>query len=173
MAILKIHTYPDPILRLKAEKIILFDKKLESLSIDMAATMYDAPGVGLAANQVGILKQIVVVDISEEECEKKYITLINPLISNGEGSVSGEEGCLSAPECMGQVKRFQKIHLTAQGLDGDQLEFDAEDRFARIIQHEVDHLHGRLFIDYLSLLKRTMYKKKVKKMLKDNSDEHG
>lgn len=167
MAILKIYTYPAPVLRLKAEKITSFDKQLESLAIDMAATMYDAPGVGLAANQLGVLKQIVVVDISEEESEKKYITLINPLISDGEGSVLGEEGCLSAPECMGNVKRFKKIHINAQGLDGAELEFDAEDRFARIIQHEVDHLHGRLFIDYLSLLKRTMYKKKVKKMLKE------
>jgi peptide deformylase len=167
MAILKIHTYPDPVLRLKAEQVTSFDKDLESLSIDMAATMYDAPGVGLAANQVGVLKQIVVVDISVEEAERRYITLVNPVISNGEGSVIGEEGCLSAPECMGNVKRFQKIHVIGQRIDGSALEFDAEDRFARIIQHEVDHLYGRLFIDYLSLLKRTMYKKKVKKMLKE------
>ncbi len=167
MTILKIHTYPDPVLRAKAGPVTLFDKALESLAIDMAATMYDAPGVGLAANQVGVLKQIVVVDISEEENERKYIILINPEISNGEGGVVDEEGCLSAPECMGNVKRFRKIHVTARGLDGAELEFDAEDRFARIIQHEVDHLHGRLFIDYLSLLKRTMYKKKVKKMMRE------
>ncbi len=167
MTILKIHTYPDPILRAKAEPITSFDQELESLSIDMAATMYDAPGIGLAANQVGLLKQIVVVDISQQEDEKNYITLINPKISNGEGIVTDEEGCLSAPECMGNVKRFQKIYVTARGIDGATLKFNAEDRFARIIQHEVDHLHGRLFIDYLSLLKRTMYKKKIKKMLKE------
>ena len=104
--------------------------------------MYDAPGVGLAANQIGITRQIVVVDVSKEEDEKKFIALINPVISEGEGSVAGEEGCLSVLEYETKVKRFQKIRVTAQDLDGKELDFGAEDRFARIIQHEVDHLHG-------------------------------
>lgn len=166
MALRKILTYPDPVLRQQAEKITVFDDELKQLAADMGETMYDAPGVGLAANQIGVLKQIVVVDVSKSEEEKKFISLVNPVISKGEGSVVGEEGCLSVVECTSKVARFQKIHVTAQDLDGNPLSFDAEDRFARIIQHEVDHLHGKLFIDRLSLLKRNLYKKKLKKILK-------
>ncbi len=169
MAIREILKYPHPILRRKAAEITKFDDNLRTLAADMGETMYDAPGVGLAANQIGVLKQIVVVDVSEEENEKKFITLINPVISAGEGCVTGEEGCLSVIEYEAKVKRFQKIHVTARDLDGSVLEFEAEDRFARIIQHEVDHLHGKLFIDHLSSLKRGLYKKKLKKILKNQN----
>ena len=153
-------------LREKAKKITTFDDELKQLANDLGQTMYDAPGVGLAANQIGIARQIVVVDISEEEDEKKFIALINPVISNGKGSINGEEGCLSVLEYEAKVKRFQKIRVTGQDIEGKELDFEAEDRFARIIQHEVDHLHGTLFIDHLSMLKRGMYKKKLKKILK-------
>jgi len=172
MALRTIITYPNPVLRKKAEEITTFDEALKELAADMAQTMYDAPGVGLAANQIGVLRQIVVVDVTKEEEEggeaeeKKCITLINPVISEGEGSVPGEEGCLSVIEYEAKVKRFQKIHLTARDVEGKEIEFDAEDRFARIIQHEVDHLHGVLFIDHLSRLKKGLYKKKLKKILK-------
>ncbi|WP_332308214.1 peptide deformylase [Desulfogranum japonicum] len=165
MAIREIITLPHPVLRQQAEEITLFDDDLKKLAQDMGETMYAAPGVGLAANQIGITKRIVVVDISENDDEKKFITLVNPVISNGEGSVIDEEGCLSVLEYQAKVKRFQKIHVTAQNIDGTPMEFDAEDRFARIIQHEVDHLDGALFIDHLSSLKRAMYKKKLKKIL--------
>ena len=167
MAIKKILTFPTPVLRKKARKITTFDDELKQLASDMGETMYNAPGVGLAANQIGITRQIVVVDVSREEDEKKFIALINPLISEGEGSVSGEEGCLSVLEYETNVKRFQKIRITAQDLEGNELDFEAEDRFARIIQHEVDHLHGTLFIDRISRLKLTLYKKKLKKILKN------
>jgi len=167
MAIRTILTYPHPVLREKAKKITEFDDDLKQLATDMGETMYNAPGVGLAANQIGIARQIVVVDISREEDEKKFIVLVNPVISEGEGSVSGEEGCLSVLEYESKVKRFQKIRVTAQDLEGKELDFVAEDRFARIIQHEVDHLHGTLFIDRISRLKRSMYKKKLKKILKN------
>ncbi len=167
MALRKILTYPEPVLRQKAKKVTVFDKKLKQLAADMGETMYDAPGVGLAANQIGVLKQIIVVDVSKSEEGKKFVTLINPVISEGEGSVTGEEGCLSVIEYEAKVKRFQKIHVTAQDFDGKPITFDAEDRFARIIQHEVDHLHGKLFIDHLSALKRGLYKKKLKKLLKN------
>ncbi len=166
MALRKILTYPEPVLRQQAKKVEVFDEELKQLATDMGETMYDAPGVGLAANQVGVLKQVVVVDISKNDEAKEFITLVNPVISNGEGCVAGEEGCLSVVEYEAKVKRFQKIHVTAQDLDGKPLDFDAEDRFARIIQHEVDHLHGKLFIDHLSALKRNLYKKKLKKLLK-------
>jgi peptide deformylase len=167
MAIKKILTFPNPILREKAKKITRFDEELKQLAKDMGQTMYDAPGVGLAANQIGITRQIVVVDVSREEDEKKFIALINPVISEGEGSVTGEEGCLSVLEYETKVKRFQKIRVTAQDLDGKTIDFEAEDRFARIIQHEVDHLHGTLFIDHISRLKLTLYKKKLKKILRN------
>lgn len=169
MALRKIITYPNPVLRKQAEKITRFDDELKKLAEDMGETMYDAPGVGLAANQVGELQQIIVVDVSESDDEKKFMTFINPVISDGEGSELDEEGCLSVIEYSSQVKRFKKIKVTAQDLDGNIMEFEAEDRFARIIQHEVDHLHGKLFIDHISALKRGLYKKKLKKILKSRS----
>ncbi len=166
MALKKIFTYPEPVLRKKAQPITVFDDALQQLAADMSETMYNAPGVGLAANQVGVLKQIVVVDVSRDEEDKEFITLINPVISKGEGSVAGEEGCLSVLEYEAKVERFRKIHVEALDLDGKPLSFDAEDRLARIVQHEVDHLHGTLFIDHISALKRGLYKKKLKKILK-------
>jgi peptide deformylase len=167
MAIRKIITYPHPVLREKAKEITEFDQELKTLVKDMADTMYDAPGVGLAANQIGIARQLVLVDRSTQDDERKYIVLINPVISEGEGSIVDEEGCLSVIECTAKVKRFRKIHVTARDIEGGPLEFDAEERFARIIQHEVDHLLGTLFIDRLSSLKRALYKKKLKKLLQE------
>lgn len=167
MAIKTIITYPHPVLREKAKKITVFDQELKSLVEDMADTMYQAPGVGLAANQIGVARQVVVVDRSTVENQRTYITLINPEITCGEGSVIDEEGCLSVIECYAKVKRFRKIRVTAQDLEGNLLEFDAEERYARIIQHEVDHLLGTLFIDRLSSLKRALYKKKLKKILQE------
>jgi peptide deformylase len=160
-------TYPAPVLRKKAVKIEAFDDALRELAEDMAETMYYAEGVGLAGNQIGVARQIVVIDISTEEDEQKYIVLINPVISEGEGTVPDQEGCLSVVEYSAKVDRFRKVRVTAQGPEGKELDFIAEDRFARIIQHEVDHLHGTLFIDRISSLKRGLYKKKLKKILKN------
>lgn len=167
MALRTIITYPHPVLRQKAEPITDFDRDLITLVEDMADTMYHAPGVGLAANQIGVARQVVVVDRSAADNERSFITLINPVITAGEGSVVDDEGCLSVIECYSKVKRFQKIHVTALDMDGNVLEFDAEDRYARIIQHEVDHLLGTLFIDRLSSLKRALYKKKLKRLLQE------
>jgi peptide deformylase len=169
MAIRTILTYPHPVLREKAEKITVFDQELQTLVEDMAETMYAAPGVGLAANQIGVARQVVVVDRSTVDNQRNYITLVNPVITDGEGSIIDEEGCLSVIECYAKVKRFQKIHVTAQDVQGNPLEFDAEDRYARIIQHEIDHLLGTLFIDRLSSLKRALYKKKLKKLLQEKA----
>lgn len=169
MAIRTILTFPDPILRKTAKKVTTFDDELKALSLDMGETMYDAPGIGLAANQVGVLLQVLVVDISTSDQEKKFITLVNPLISEGQGCVSDDEGCLSVIDYTSSVERFRKIKINAQDLDGNPIEFYAEDRFARVIQHEVDHLHGKLFIDRISSLKRNLYKKKLKKILKTQS----
>jgi len=165
MAIRTIHTFPDPVLRQKAKKVTRFDDELKQLAADMGETMYEAPGIGLAANQIGVLLQIVVVDVSMPGDRKKFISLINPVISEGEGSVTDDEGCLSVIDYTSSVKRFKKIKVSAQDLDGKPMEFIAEDRFARVIQHEVDHLQGKLFIDRISALKRSLYKKRLKKML--------
>lgn len=169
MALREILTFPNPVLRKTASRVTAFNDELKELSRDMGETMYHAPGVGLAANQIGVLLQIVVVDISESEEEKKFISLINPVISEGEGCVSDEEGCLSVIEYTSNVERFKKIKVNAQDLDGNDIEFVAENRFARIIQHEIDHLHGKLFIDRISPLKRNFYKKRLKKILKSRS----
>lgn len=131
----------------------------------MAETMYDAPGVGLAAPQIGESIQLIVVDISVDEENQNYMTLINPEITVTEGDQIDEEGCLSVPELTSKVKRFKKITVDFQDIEGKEQQLETEDRFAVVLQHEIDHLKGILFIDHLSSLKRNLYKKKVKKMM--------
>jgi peptide deformylase len=167
MSLRTILTYPDPLLRQKAQPITTFDDQLKQLTEDMAETMYDAPGIGLAANQIGELKQLVVVDISKEKGNQDFIALINPRIINAEGRQIDEEGCLSVPDLTSKVKRFKKITVSYQNIIGESKSIDAEDRFAVVLQHELDHLNGILFIDHLSPLKRHLYKKKVKKILSE------
>jgi len=154
MAILDILTFPDPILRRKAAPVTDFNDELKKLAADMGETMYAASGIGLAANQVGVLQQIIVVDVSTDENNRQFTTFVNPVLSDGEGSEVDEEGCLSVIEYTSTVTRFKKVKLSAQNLDGKKIELIAEDRFARVLQHEVDHLHGKLFIDRISALKR-------------------
>jgi peptide deformylase len=165
MSLRTILTYPDPLLRQKAQPITTFDNQLQQLAQDMAETMYDAPGIGLAATQIGELKQLVVVDVSQEKGQQDFMALINPRIIDAEGKQIDEEGCLSVPELTSKVKRFKKITVSYQNIIGEQKDINAEDRFAVVLQHELDHLDGILFIDHLSPLKRHLYKKKVKKML--------
>lgn len=165
MSIRNINKYPDPVLRRKTEKITTFDNKLKDLARDMADTMYDAPGVGLAAPQIGVSQQIIVVDVGKEGKDRDYMVLINPEITEKEGSQFDEEACLSVPDLVSGVKRFRRIKVVYQDVDGAELEIEAEDRFAVVLQHEIDHLHGVLFLDHLSSLKKNMYKKKMKKYL--------
>ncbi len=166
MSIQRIYQYPEPVLRQKTEKIETFDNGLAQLVEDMAETMYDAPGIGLAAPQIGKSIKLIVVDISEDkEGEKKYMPLVNPEIVDHEGNQIDEEGCLSVPELTANVKRYQKVTVAYQDLQGQAHELSTENRFAVVLQHEIDHLNGILFIDHLSPLKRNLYKKKVKKWL--------
>jgi peptide deformylase len=166
MALREIITYPNPILRQKAEPVTAFDAELENLLADMAETMYAAPGVGLAANQIGLPLQILVIDITPKDAEKELIELINPqILPVGEETDIDEEGCLSVPEYSAKVKRYRRLKVTACDRSGASREFEAEGFLARVLQHEVDHLQGRLFIDHLSALKRSLYKKKRKKQL--------
>jgi len=165
MAIRKIIEYPEPLLRLKAEKVEIFDDELKLLVSDMAETMWDAPGVGLAAPQVARSVRVIVVDVSGPEEEKTHMALINPEIVEREGKQLDEEGCLSVPDITAQVERSKKITVRYQEEDGTEKQLITEDRFAVVLQHEIDHLNGVLFIDHLSPLKRNLYKKKRKKIL--------
>ena len=161
MALIPIHTYPDHCLRKKAQEVLSFDDDLALLTQNMAETMYDAPGIGLAAPQVNINKRVVVIDVSEDKNDLKV--LINPEITNQDGAQEYEEGCLSIPGVFGIVERAAEIEIKAQDLQGNVLEFQADGLLAICIQHEIDHLNGVLFIDHLSKLKRDRIKKKLKK----------
>jgi peptide deformylase len=165
MPILPIFKYPDPILRKKAGVVTEFGPELEELVNNMAETMYDAPGVGLAAPQIGVSKQLLIYDAAPEEERGSPKVLINPKIIKAEGEEVGEEGCLSVREFCAQVKRATHIVIEAVDVKGESLTIEAEDWPARVIQHEIDHLNGILFIDHLSSLKRSLYKKKLKKIL--------
>jgi peptide deformylase len=161
MARLPILEYPDPRLRIRAEPVTKVDAEIRSLVDDLLETMYAAPGIGLAATQVDVHKRVLVIDISEARNEP--ICLINPEIVTAEGSTSGEEGCLSVPEYYDAVERAERITVRALDRDGSAIELEAEGLLATCIQHESDHLDGKLFVDYLSELKRRRLKKKLAK----------
>lgn len=171
MALLTILKFPHPILRAKAEPVTDFGPELARLVADMADTMYDAPGVGLAANQIGVTRQILVYDPEPDKEKRAYQVVINPKIVVAEGEEMGEEGCLSVREYCSEVSRAWKIVVEAQDLAGHPLVIEAEDFPARILQHEIDHLSGVLFIDRISALKRALYKKRLKKMLQAEKEE--
>jgi peptide deformylase len=165
MSLRTILTFPNPVLRQKAKKISTFDEALQSLATDMIETMYDAPGVGLAAPQIGESIRIIVVNAAQDEEGQESMVMINPEITEKEGHQVDEEGCLSVLDLTASVKRSQKITVCYQDITGEELELTVEDRFAIVLQHEIDHLNGILFIDHLSTLKRALYKKKLKKIL--------
>lgn len=161
MALLNVLVYPDSRLRNVAEAVTVFDDKLKKLSEDMAETMYDAPGIGLAAIQVNVKKRIIVVDISEEQ--NNLMTLVNPIIIEKDGEQVFNEGCLSVPEYYAEVARAEHIVLEAQDIDGKKQTIEADGILAVCIQHEIDHLDGKVFVDYLSLAKRERVRKKMLK----------
>ena len=163
----KILTEPDPILRKKCEPLEKVDTETKKLMDDMLETMYAAPGIGLAAIQVGILKRLVVIDISKGEEEKKPIFLINPKIIHRSKKTSVyEEGCLSLPGQFAEIERPAECTLKYIDYDGKEKELKADGLLATCVQHEVDHLNGILFIDYLSKLKKDMIIKKLVKQKK-------
>lgn len=163
---LEIVKYGDPILTERAEEVTEFNKELHKLIDDMFETMYGAPGVGLAAPQVGILKRLFVMDCSSGKNPKQKIAFINPVIEIEEGDQTGDEGCLSFPGIYVQVKRPQRVVVRAQDLNGSQFKLDVMDLEARCVEHETDHLDGELFIEYLSPLKKDLVKRKIKKRIK-------
>ncbi len=164
MARLPILEYPDPRLRIRAERVTNVDAQTRRLIDDMFETMYAAPGIGLAATQVDVHKRIIVIDVSEEHDEP--VCLVNPEIVNAEGRFNAEEGCLSVPGLYDYVERAEKITVRALDRNGQPFEREAEGLLAVCIQHEMDHLEGKLFVDYLSALKRERIKKRYQKKAK-------
>jgi peptide deformylase len=161
MALRTILEFPDPRLRTRAEPVTRFDAALGALIDDMLETMYAAPGIGLAATQVDVHKRLIVIDISEEHNEP--LVLINPEILAREGEAQTEEGCLSVPGIFDEVKRAAQVRVRAQDRNGETFEGNYDEVLAVCIQHEMDHLEGRLFVDYLSDLKRERIRKKLDK----------
>ena len=167
MALRTILEFPDPRLRTRAEPVTRFDAALGTLIDDMLETMYAAPGIGLAATQVDVHKRLIVIDISEEHNEP--LVLINPEILAREGEAQTEEGCLSVPGIFDEVKRAARVRVRAQDRNGESFEGDYEGVPAVCIQHEMDHLEGRLFVDYLSDLKRERIRKRLDKERKERA----
>lgn len=172
MAMLTIVTFPDPILSQKAEEVKDVTGDIQTLMEDMLETMYSAPGVGLAAPQVGVGKRIIVVDAGGEE-KREPILLANPEIVSCEGKLTYEEGCLSLPEFREKITRNEKICVRGINEKGNEVTYDAEGLLAIVFQHEIDHLDGILLINRVSGLKRDIYKRKVRKGLigKDDRDD--
>jgi len=159
--------FPDPRLKQPGSAVKNITGDLVQLVDDMVLTMYDAPGVGLAAVQVGVPQRIVVIDVDHEEPGKYLLKLINPVITAREGEIIWEEGCLSVIDYTAEVKRAAKVEVKAWTPDEKELTLQAEDLLAVALQHEIDHLDGKLFIDRISRLKRELYSRRVKKLLRE------
>jgi peptide deformylase len=164
---LPIRLYPDPVLRVRCPEVTRFDAGLRKLAEDMVKTMYGAPGVGLAASQVGVETRLAVVDVSVGEEDGALLVLVNPVILEASGEVADLEGCLSIPEITEKVSRPQRIRLRAQDLEGEAFEIEAEDFVARAICHEIDHLDGVLFVDRLRGLRREKAKRHLRKLRRE------
>jgi peptide deformylase len=168
MSLLTILEYPDPRLRTRAAKVQQFDAALKRQVADMFETMYAAPGIGLAATQVDWHFQLIVLDVSEGK--NQPLVFINPEILSREGKAKGEEGCLSVPGIYDDVERAERVRLRYQDADGTTQERDLDGLLAICVQHEMDHLTGKLFVDYLSEMKRQRIRKKLEKERRERGD---
>jgi peptide deformylase len=166
MAILEILKYPEPILSKVAAPVKNFNGKTVTLVNDMLETMYAAPGVGLAAPQVGVSRRILVLDIDHENPGKQVYKLINPVVTRAEGEVVWEEGCLSVVDYTAEVRRAAQVEVVAFDEKEKSVKIEADGLLAVALQHEIDHLDGKLFIDRISRLKRDLYTRRRKKMLR-------
>jgi peptide deformylase len=167
MTKLAILEYPDPRLRKTAQRVESVDDAVRQLVADLLETMYGAKGVGLAATQVDVHRRVIVLDVSEER--NQPMVFINPELVKTEGRGAGEEGCLSVPDVFDKVQRATHIRVRALGSDGKPFEMDADGLLAVCIQHEMDHLEGKLFVDYLSELKRQLIRRRLEKERKQRS----
>jgi peptide deformylase len=170
MSKLSILRYPDPRLHKVAKPVASVDDRIRTLVDDMLETMYDAQGIGLAATQVDVHERLIVIDVSERRDQP--LVLINPeLRARSEELLTGDEGCLSVPLIYDRVQRHARVTVAAQGRDGQRFELDAEGLLAVCVQHEMDHLVGKVFVEYLSPLKRNRIKSKMLKRLRDDESE--
>lgn len=163
----EILTFPDPRLKKAATDVNRMDGNVAALVEDMVETMYAAPGIGLAATQIGSHDRVIVVDSNPQEPGKELLKLVNPRISASEGSIVWEEGCLSVIDYVAEVRRAAKIEVKAWTLDQKEITLQAQDLLAVCLQHELDHLAGKLFIDRISRLKRELYTRRVKKLIRE------
>jgi peptide deformylase len=166
----KILTFPDPELKKKSVPVTIINEKTRELLQDMAETMYAAPGVGLAAPQIGVHQRIMVIDVSVKDEMPELIVAINPFIVYADGESYEEEGCLSVPKYAANVRRHARVVVKAINLDGDEITYKAEGLLAIAFQHEIDHLDGILFIDHLSPLKKEMFRKKYRRMVEERQE---
>jgi peptide deformylase len=173
MALREVLKFPDPRLREMSKPVLEIDDEIRELARDMCDVMYDEPGIGLAAPQVGSPVRLIVIDTewTDQDAERNPLILINPEITEREGSISWSEGCLSVPDFEAEVERSATVRLVAQDLEGEEVVIDAEELQAVCFQHEIDHLDGVLFIDHISRLKRNLYVKRRKKQLKQELEE--
>ena len=164
MALLPICKLPDPVLRQEAKEITDINGRLHRLIDDMAETMYAAPGLGLAANQVGELKRLIVFDVTQKEGKpRRPQVVLNPCIVDAEGEITHEEGCLSVADFAAEVRRHARVLVKGLDREGNPIEITGEGLLAVVLQHEIDHLNGILFIDHISRLKRGLYLRRLKK----------
>jgi len=171
MPIRAVRLYGDPVLRQRAAEVTEFDGTLKALLDEMRETMKAYNGVGLAANQIGVLQRVAVVDVPREDGPRERYVLINPVIESRSGTIRGEEGCLSIPGIWEDVTRSKKIRLSARNEQGQPFELEAEDYLSRAIQHEVDHLDGVLFVDRLSALKRQFLRRPLEALARGELPE--
>ncbi|MEW6265239.1 MAG: peptide deformylase [Thermodesulfobacteriota bacterium] len=167
MAVLPILKYPEPLLKKEAAPVLEITDEIKQLARDMIQTMYDAPGSGLAAPQVGRGLRLIVVEASTPEEVGKSLAVVNPVIISAKGEITFEEGCLSVIEYTAKVDRAAEVVIRGLNLEGRPLEIEASGRLAVVFQHEIDHLDGILFIDRISSLKRDLYRRKLKRILKN------
>ncbi len=160
----RILTYPDPELKKRSAPVTIINENIKELVRDMAETMYDAPGVGLAAPQVGVHQRVIVIDVSPKDEAPQLIVAINPVIIHSEGESYEEEGCLSVPKYGANVRRHASVVVKALNLEGEETTYRADGLLAIAFQHEIDHLDGILFVDHLSPLKREIFRKKYRQM---------
>jgi peptide deformylase len=165
-------TYPDPELKKRSNPVTVITDKTRELVRDMAHTMYDAPGVGLAAPQIGVHQRIIVIDIAGKDEAPQLIVAINPEIIHAEGEEYEEEGCLSVPKFSANVRRHARVVVKALNLEGEEVIFRADELLAIAFQHEIDHLDGVLFIDHLSPLKRGIFRKRYLRAQEDAREHH-
>jgi len=164
-------TFPDPELKKKSQPVTVINDGTRQLVRDMAETMYDAPGVGLAAPQIGVHQRVIVIDVSPKDEQPDLIVAINPVIVHADGESYEEEGCLSVPKYAANVRRHARVVVKALDLDGNEITYKADDLLAIAFQHEIDHLDGTLFVDHLSPLKREIFRKRYRRSREESQED--